>query len=220
MDKYQDFKVTVQQDQWDSFQKEFSKVIDSNQWKLRDDLKKRGEDSSLMSNRDILCIESPKIPYEGGSLKAVLWMWMYDNGFEVFNIIPLIGNQLSCREYNHILEQFRQSIIDPMSGNFNLHVEVSKPYLDIVDTIGPVGLKKLEQFSRTSNRSTGHSHPMDFNKWCNFVFYLYDNRIDLSSDDLMHWLMEDGWTEEKAHELALDYEYSIDMLSHYEQDRR
>ena len=45
MDKYQDFKVTVQQDMWESFKKEFSKVIDCNYWKLRDDLKKRGEDS-------------------------------------------------------------------------------------------------------------------------------------------------------------------------------
>ena len=217
MDKYQDFKVTVQINQWDSFKKEFSKVIACNYWKLRDDLKRRGEDSSLMSNRDIMCVETPEIDYEGHVIKAVLWMWMYDHGFEVFNIIPLIGNHLNCREYNYLLEQFRQSIIVPMSQNFNLSVEVSKPYLDIVDTIGTEGLKKLEHFSRTSNRSAGHSHPMDFNKWCDFVFYVYDNRKELSSDDLMHWLIEDGWMEEKAHELSLDYDYSIDLLNHYEQ---
>lgn len=219
MDKYQDIKVIVKQDQWEDFKKEFSKVIDCNYWKLRDDLKKKGEDSSLMSNRDVMCIESPEIIFEEHTIKAVLWMWMYENGFKVFNIIPLIGNHLSCREYNYILEQFRQSIIVPMSQNFDLDIEVSKPYLDIKDVIRAEGLKRLEHFSRTSNRSTGHSHPMDFNKWCDFVFYVYDNQIDLSSDDLMHWLMEDGWREDKAHELSLDYEYSIEMLSQYEQAR-
>lgn len=217
MDKYQDFRVTVQSDQWDSFKKEFSKVIDCNYWKLRDDLKKRGEDSSLMSNRDVMCVETPEIEFEGRTIKAVMWMWMYENGFEVFNIIPLIGNHLSCREYNFILDQFRQSVIEPLGLNFHLKVEVSKPYLDMVDIIGKDGMDKLARFSRTSNRSTGHSHPMDFNKWCDFVFFIYDNKIELSSDDLMHWLLEDGWTEDKAHELSLDYEYSIDMLGHYEQ---
>ncbi len=219
MEKYQDFKVVLPPEEWDFFQREFKKVINCNYWKRRDDLVERGSKGMSYEGKELMCVETPEMEFNNEKLKGVIWMWLGDSQLEVFNIIPLIGNYLTCAQYNFILSMFRQSIIDQMAGNFNLKVEMSKPYLDMEDVIGKKGLGLLITFSRTSNRSTGHSHPMDFAKWCDFIFYVFKNKKHLAVDDFMHWLIEDGWMEDKANELSLDYEYSIEMLERYEQNR-
>lgn len=219
MEKYQDFKVVLPPDEWNSFRQELIREIDLNNWTRRDDLAERGNKGMSYVGKELLCVETPELKFNNEKLKGVIWMWLGDSQLEVFNIIPLIGNYLICAQYNFILSMFRQSIIDKMAPNYNLMIEMSKPYLDMEDVIGTEGLRLLITFSRTSNRSTGHSHPMDFAKWCNFIFYVFKNKKHLAVDDFMHWLIEDGWMEDKANELSLDYEYSIEMLERYEQNR-
>lgn len=220
MDKYQDFKVNVKRSEWDSFKKEFHKIVDCDYWKRRDDFISRINDTEY-DDKDIVCIETPKIAYNDKTLHAVMWMWLKNSNssLEIFNIVPLIGNHLECEEYNHILEQFRLSIIAPMSQNFHLQVVVSKPYLDMEGILGDEGFKLLQMFSAGANKSTGNTHPCDFARWCDFVFYVHREDISLSTTDLENWLMENGWWEEKASELALEYEYTLNVLERYEQDK-
>lgn len=218
MEKYQDFKVHVDPSQWTDFEREFHKVIDCGYWKERTDLTDKAS-KSYNYDKQIMCVESPEINYQGKNIKGVLWMWLGGNMVEVFNIVPLIGNHLEFSEYNHILEQFRQSVIESMKSNFRLSVEVSKPFFDINDVATPDSVNALTRFSACANKSTGHSHPCDFDRWCEFVISSFRSTKHIGVTDLMNWLIENGWSDDMANELALDYEYSLDLLEHYEHSK-
>lgn len=218
MEKYQDYIVSVNPSQWDEFKAEFRKVIAANYWKLREDLMERSKMIASMADKDLFCIETPEIEYSKTKLKGVIWMWMFNCQMEIFNVIPLSGNHLNCEEYNHIIACFNESVIKPMSCNFNLNIQISKPYLDVEDIIGKLAFAKLQNFSDCANKSTGHSHPLDEKRWFDFILSVLNEKKHLSTDDLTSWLIENGWFEEMAHKLSIDFEYSMRLLEYYEQD--
>lgn len=218
MEKYQDYIVSVNPSQWDEFYAEFRKVIAYNYWKLREDLMERSKSVASMSDKELFCIETPEIEYSKTKLKGVIWMWIFNNQIEIFNVIPLLGSHLNCEEYNHIIACFNESIIKPMSSTFSLDIYISKPYLDIEDIIGKLAFEKLQYFSACANKSTGHSHPLDEKRWFDFIVSVFSTKKHLSTDDLTSWLIENGWFEEMAHELSIDFEYSMKLLKYYEQN--
>ncbi len=105
-----------------------------------------------------------------------------------------------------------------MASQFNATVTLTKPEKLIIDTIGTEVFQSLKSFSSLANKSTGNSNPYDFERWCEFVFTIFRKNIDLNSTELEAWLIENGWSEEMAIKLALDFEYSISLLMKYEQD--
>ena len=75
----------------------------------------------------------------------------------------------------------------------------------------------LKKFSVAANRTTGHSHPMDSERWKDFVCLAHRFRSELGVEELVRWLRDDeGWSDDKAWELGLDYEYSMDLLKYYD----
>lgn len=185
-------------------------------WVHRVDLEENYLNNMPLDNTEILCIETPKIHFEDADIKGIIWIWRYDDRYEVFNITPMLSNHLSQSQYNYILSVFDGEIVKKVEHDFEISIELSKPYFDMEDQIGPEAYEALEFFSQTSNRSTGNSHPLDFKKWCHFVFIVFRQKRSLSADELMNWLIEDGWDEETADELSIDFETAINMLEEYE----
>lgn len=181
-------------------------------WEMEDNFKR----NAMQEDADIICIETPSIYFQKTEIKGVIWIWAYDTSIEIFNITPLIGNHLSPTEYNYILEVFDGEIIRRIAKDVDIEVRLSKPYFDMEDCIGREGLEALVRFSRTSNRSTGNTHHSDFKKWAHFIFIVFRQGRKLSADYLRGWLIEDGWSDDMANSLSLDYEYSIQLLSEYE----
>lgn len=218
MEKYQDYIIHVIPSKWDDFEREFHKVIDCGYWKERKDLTEKAS-KAYGYDRQLMCIESPDIDFKEKNIKGVLWLWLGNSSVEIFNIVPLIGNHLEFSEYNYILESFHKSIVEQLSATYSLKIEISKPFFDIADVATTESIDALKSFSESANKSTGHTHPCDFRRWCEFVISSYRAEKHIGVSDLMNWLIENGWADDMANELALDYEYSLDLLDQYEHSR-
>lgn len=218
MEIYSDYKIKLHE-----ISDYFIQILDTilsrgNGWKHRYDLEEGFSENAILSDKAVYCVETPEIIYENVNIKGVIWMWRYDHSMEIFNITPAIGNHLTCSQYNYIIKQFNDNVIPLCPQDVIVGIEQSKTYFDILDHISAEALEALKFFSRTSNRSTGHTHPNDFRKWCDFIFKVHRLGGHLSADELMNWLIEDGWPKDTADELSLDYEYSLLLLEEYEKD--
>ena len=75
--------------------------------------------------------------------------------------------------------------------------------------------RKLRGFSMSANKSTGTSHPSDAVRWHEFVVSVIINKDKISIDLLKKWLIEDGWSEVLAVELAIQFEDEIEFSKVY-----
>lgn len=139
-----------------------------------------------------------------------LWLIERDGQLTVSNIVPNENNQLTIQEYNRILNYFVTENID----NTPIKYHITKNNLYIEDILGESIAKKFKKFSRTSNMSTGHSHPSDEKKWLDFLYSMISEEKYLSTDELIYFLTRDGWNEETAFDLALDMEYGITLMKY------
>ena len=78
----------------------------------------------------------------------------------------------------------------------------------------------LRHFSRAANKATGAAHPRDRERWYAFLIAVHCNPKRLDTEHLVQWFVEvDGWSEERAHELASDYDFALGLLAQYDQLR-
>lgn len=135
----------------------------------------------------------------------------------VTNIIPTIQNELSFDEYNAILMDFYNFIL-PITSKNGVEIKVTNDIFFIADIVGERAAKLLTSFSKLANKSTGSSHPSDRKRWFDFILCLDDNNIQLDATILANELMDSGWSEEKSHKLAIEFEFAIELLD-YKKDR-
>lgn len=138
------------------------------------------------------------------------------NTWYVPNIIPLDSSQLSHDQYNKILENFLDTIVRPSIAGLQVTAELTGDVLFLKDVVGEDVAALLHSFSVLANKSTGSSHPCDRNRWFDFLIAVQRKRISLNTDLLIHSLMEDGWSEDRAHDLAIEYEFAIGLLDYKE----
>jgi hypothetical protein len=68
-----------------------------------------------------------------------------------------------------------------------------------------------------ANKSTGASHPKDKERWFEFLISAHRTSARLDADLLARWLSEaEGWPEDTAHALAIDYEFALGLLQKYD----
>lgn len=132
------------------------------------------------------------------------------------NIIPLDSSQLSRDQYNKILENFLDTIVRPSIAGLPVTAELSGDIVILKDVVGEDVAALLHKFSVLANKSTGSSHPCDRNRWFDFLIAVQRKRISLDTDLLINSLMEDGWSEDRAHDLAIEYEFAIGLLDYKE----
>ena len=132
------------------------------------------------------------------------------------NIVPLDSSQLSRDQYNKILENFLDTIVLPSIAGLPVTAELSGDVVILKDVVGEDVAALLQKFSVLSNKSTGSSHPCDRNRWYDFLIAVQRKRISLDTDLLIHSLMEEGWSEDRAHDLAIEYEFAIGLLDYKE----
>jgi hypothetical protein len=76
----------------------------------------------------------------------------------------------------------------------------------------------LRRFSRSANKSTGAAHPWTGARWYAFIIATHHTSKRLDTDQLVRWLVEvEHWSEDIAHELAIDYEFALGLLEQYDQ---
>lgn len=218
METYQDLHILVPEKNKDIFFKELQDEIQSSKWSIRQDLISNYKKNTFTSEKRILCVESEKYDINNHLIQGLLWLWDYKGFFEVFNIIPVGKMQLEYDEYNYILNKFNTLFITKIAKKHDAKVTISKAEKLLIESIGKEAFGALKSFSNNANKSSGYSHPYDFERWCDFVFIIYRNDIEVSISELINWFEENGWDDEMANKLGLDFEYSIDLLKKYEQN--
>ncbi|MBX4150734.1 hypothetical protein [Paenibacillus lautus] len=204
MKTFQDLYIVAEQGELERFKSWLLELIDkSPEWKVeeREDL----ADFLLFRRNQTNGIQS-----------ALLFLKITDTKLSVSNIIPIHQSNLSFDEYNLILKDFYENFVH--NNPFNLRIEVTADNLLLQDIVGQAVADKLRLFSRAANKSTGSSHPLDKQRWNDFVITSFNNDMIIDASTLKRWLTEEeGWDHNIASDLSVDYEKAISLLAQYEE---
>jgi hypothetical protein len=147
---------------------------------------------------------------------AGLTLFENENGdWYVPNIIPLQIREISIDEYNKLLEDFKNTLVSPAIDKTPIQVELTPSEISLEDVIGKEATDILKRFSSLANKSTGNSHPCDKERWLEFVIAAQKSERKPSFDLLKATLIEQGWTEELAFELAFEFEHGQELLDYF-----
>lgn len=158
---------------------------------------------------------------EGDGLAAAgLVLWSTADGYKITNIVPLEVNSLSYSAYNAILQDFGSRLARPAAIATGFQIETSAAHESINDWLAPSSAEALRRFSTLANKSTGAAHPLDKERWLAFLIDVYRRTPAFDADRLVRWLIEvERWPEGTAHDLAIQYEFAIELLEHYDRTR-
>jgi hypothetical protein len=131
-----------------------------------------------------------------------LWMIERDKQLVVTNILPIEKQELSILEYNVLINDFVQKF--ESSG---IKCFLTKENIKLPDILSKDSSQKFDAFSHTANKSTGHAHPCDEERWFDFLYSMVTNGENIGTNEIVHFLCEDGWDEQTAFDLAMDMEY-------------
>lgn len=146
---------------------------------------------------------------------ASLSLWGTADGYYVPNIVPAESRKLNYEQYNAILNDFREKVLQPVARRFDFVAETTSDRQEVVAGLSPDAAMKLRAFCDNANKSTGAGHPMDQRRWFDFLIAVHRSGKTIGRDLLERWLHEvERWDEESAHELAGNYETSLALLQH------
>lgn len=207
MQVFRDLNVFIPEAKASEFFERLEKLFDEG-WSRDLESEGRARQLSEPSFRYFRCTTGPRRE------SAMLAMYKKEKDeWYVSNIVPSEKSQLSHDEYNYILEEFFKKYIKPISTELGFACNISDSSQTLEDWIGENAADKLKSFSRSTNRSTGSSHPMDRERWLAFIYAIYNEGRNLPTDRLLRWLIEeDNWPEEWAHDLVLEYEFALSVL--------
>ncbi|MCP4155382.1 MAG: hypothetical protein GY757_47090, partial [bacterium] len=109
----------------------------------------------------------------------------------VSNIIPQDSSRLTLDQYNQVLVDFYETIIEPCAKELNIETTITKPRESINDWLSGDSLRKLESFLSAANISIGSSHPYDRRRWIEFLWTLHNEHRKLDDSRFEKWLIED-----------------------------
>ncbi len=164
------------------------------------------------------------VPRRGGRSAAHLWLaFRHGRPDEMYvpNVVPCDSAlPLSHEEYNAIVGEFSCVVATPAAEKAGVSVALSKALFQIEDFVSPDTAKRLRSFSRLANWSTGSSHPNDQRRWFDFITAAHWEAASLDSHMLGRWLHEEeGWSDEGATQLAIEYETGRALLAHHDNRR-
>jgi hypothetical protein len=147
-----------------------------------------------------------------------LVLWQEGEDYKVSNIVPRNVGELGITKYNTILRDFFTRIAEPASREGTFDLELTYPHQSLDDWLDEGPATALRRFSLLANKSTGAAHPADRSRWFAFLIATHRASKRLDADQLVRWLIEiEHWPENKAHELAIDYDFALGLLKQYDQ---
>jgi hypothetical protein len=177
----------------------------------------KGLEESIPESGNLACFACEAAP---GRAAAALWIASRTGGgLYVSNIVPMGQQQLRYDEYNVVLDEFVNRFARAVADRLGLTLVVTDGVLRIESKLSPAAFDALKSFSIGANKSTGSSHPMDADRWFAFVVLAHKDRSPLASDDLGRWLRSEGWDDDQAFGLIVEYEQFRNLLRFYDNSR-
>lgn len=211
MKQYGDLDVRLGRVSINDFVKQLAGVPGTG-WRRNRELEERSRGTSPM-----FCFS-----YEDGTEllpAATLWLVGREGMARVANIIPVTQSTLSRDEYNGLLRSFYDKVITPVITDLGAEATLSKTELSLDDILSEDTEGRLRSFSSNANKSTGSSHPYDKKRWFDFIISHYRHGENMPTDVLVDWLVEDGWNEDQALDLVIEFERGIALLRQYNEDQ-
>lgn len=174
---------------------------------------KQGNDSKFKENFIVFT-------YCGNEVhKASVFLYIKNidkSEFKVTNIVPMEKNSLNYDEYNEVLDKCSNDCIIPCANACGLSYKVTSENVDLENYMSKESARKLKMFSSAANKSTGSSHPCDQERWHEFICQTMKDGDKNVISILGRWLVEEeGWDDEHASELVIEYEQGIALLEYY-----
>ena len=168
---------------------------------------REGKDASFAFSRDA----------KDGDPKTGLFLARECGRLYVPNIVPHDAGELSMAQYNRILDEFAGMLRTHIPSGSQLTMGISSEDVTIKDWVSDEAAELLQRFSTVANKSTGSSHPRDFERWADFLIQIHREGSTLDSDPLMRWLVEElNWPPDRAGKLAREFEFARDLLQAYD----
>jgi hypothetical protein len=163
--------------------------------------------------QDVLAFDRNK---SEGLEAATLVLWGQSDGYRVTNIVPSTVGDLGYSKYNALLQDFER-IAAPVVRQKGFSSETTANLETIDDWFPPNAAQALQRFSTAANKSTGSSHPLDRERWFQFLIQAHTDSGRFDSDLLDRWRIEvEGWSEDIATKLVIEYEFGIELLRKYD----
>jgi hypothetical protein len=137
------------------------------------------------------------------------------------NVLPRSRRQLDHDQYNRVLGEFYERFVKPAADKAGVEAELTDTEADLEKWLSPAAAEKLRRFSACANKGTGGAHPLDRERWNDFVVAAHRDGGSLDASTLRRWLVEvEDWPPELADLLAVEYGYGRELLSFEESRRR
>ncbi|CAI2467647.1 hypothetical protein [Serratia plymuthica] len=150
--------------------------------------------------------------------ESSLILWQDGNSYRVANIVPKNVGDLGIKKYNLILRDFYEKVIYPLVKEEGFNVTISSKTQSLDDWLDESTANSLSLFLRMANKYTGASHPLDEQRWYEFLINAHKSSASLDAEQLSRWLIEvDSWPDEIARELAINYEFARGLLKTYDE---
>jgi hypothetical protein len=157
----------------------------------------------------------------GDGIDAVsLVLWSRGDAYEVTNIVPREVRELGYERYNAALQDFVARVARPAATAARFAIATTSAHQELNDWLPSAAADALRRFSALANKSTGSSHPLDRPRWFEFLLQAHRDAGSFDTDRLVRWLTEvQGWPDDKAHDLAIEYEFGLALLDAYDRTR-
>ncbi len=168
---------------------------------------REGKDASVAFSRDA----------KDDDPKTGLFLARECGRLHVSNIVPLAAGELSIAQHNRILDEFADMLRTHVPSDSQLTMGVSSEDVTITNWVSDEAAELLQRFSTVANKSTGSSHPRDFERWTDFLIQVHREGSTLNSYSLKRWLVEElNWPPDRAGKLAIEFEFARDLLQAYD----
>jgi len=186
---------------------------------IHSDLKEESiRDTAGGQPADVIAFERPATKRLPG-----VTLWMFEDGkggYKVSNVVPINQGQLGVAGYNAALVDFASTVVSPVIKSSGIELVLTSADQTIEDWTDLATAAALKRFSSLANKSTGRSHPLDEERWLDFIISAHNGGRPLDSEQLSRWLIEvERWSDDIAHDLASDYSIGMALLDRYDRTR-
>jgi hypothetical protein len=156
---------------------------------------------------------------QGAQPEAAVWLFWGDEKGEVTNITPVTVDELTLEQYNGLATRFADEVLRPAAVGIDVQIALGPASETIEDLTTPRVASALRTFSVCANKATGASHPLDAERWREFLTLAHIDRVRLDANDLGEWLVEQKWDDRVASKLVIQYEAARALLATYDRQR-
>ena len=134
------------------------------------------------------------------------------------NIIPREKEPIHLSEYNKILEEFIEKIVNPILKDTNTTIKSTTGEINIIDFFGKQATNSLNLFLTEIKGKILPDLQYQFSSnWFAFILdCFFSGRICFNYEELKSLFLDEGFPEKESDYLALEYEKMINFFSYYE----